>query len=35
MNMDPSDEYGFVNPGKSIHAPYSQDNVDVFAENAG
>jgi hypothetical protein len=25
----------FVNPGKTIHAPYSQDNVDVFGENAG
>ncbi len=25
----------FVNPGKTIHAPYSQGNVDVFAENAG
>jgi hypothetical protein len=25
----------FVNPGKTIHAPYSQGNVDVFGENAG
>jgi hypothetical protein len=25
----------FFNPGKTIHAPYSQGNVDVFGENAG
>ncbi len=25
----------FVDPGKTIHAPYSQGNVDVFGENAG
>ena len=25
----------FNNPGKSIHAPYSQGNTDVFGENAG
>ena len=25
----------FNNPGKTIHAPYSQGNVDIFGENAG
>ena len=25
----------FINPGETIHAPYSQGNADVFGENAG